>query len=64
VFRIPPAWLLGYYLAWDANGLWWAMSFSGVLTFVVGVFWFRLGRWQEGVVDRDTPRNGAAAGED
>jgi len=64
LFRIPPAWLLGYYLAWDANGLWWAMSFSGVLTFVIGVFWFRLGRWQEGVVDRDAPSPKAAAGED
>ena len=50
-FRIPVAWLLAYYLAWDAAGLWWAMAFSGVVTFVIGAAWFNLGNWQEGVVD-------------
>lgn len=51
LFRIPVAWLLAYYLAWDAVGLWWAMAFSGVITFVIGAAWFNLGRWKKGVVE-------------
>jgi Na+-driven multidrug efflux pump len=65
LFRIPVAWLLAYHLTFEANGLWWAMAFSGVVTFVIGVFWFRLGGWKEGVVERDVPGGGAGtAGED
>ena len=64
LFRIPVAWLLAYYLTFEANGLWWAMAFSGVVTFLIGVFWFRLGNWQEGVVERGGPSPEAAAGED
>ncbi|MFW5939608.1 MAG: MATE family efflux transporter [Halolamina sp.] len=60
-FRIPVAWLLAYYLAWDAAGLWWAMAFSGVITFVIGAAWFNRGRWQEGVVDTGPD---VAAGDD
>ncbi|MEF8799810.1 MAG: MATE family efflux transporter [Halolamina sp.] len=61
LFRIPVAWLLAYYWAWDANGLWWAMAFSGVITFVIGAAWFRLGRWQKGVLDRGQTEEAASA---
>ncbi|KPN29558.1 multidrug efflux protein [Halolamina pelagica] len=53
LFRVPVAALLAYYLAWDENGLWWAMAFSGVITFVIGAAWFNLGNWREGVVDTE-----------
>jgi putative MATE family efflux protein len=61
LFRIPVAWLLAYYLAWDAAGLWWAMAFSGVVTFVIGAAWFNRGHWREGVVDTGPD---VAAGDD
>ncbi|MFB6154942.1 MAG: MATE family efflux transporter [Haloferacaceae archaeon] len=51
VFRIPAAWLLAYYLTFAETGLWWAMTFSSVAAFVVGVVWFQRGTWQEGILD-------------
>jgi putative MATE family efflux protein len=53
VFRIPVAWLLAYYLPFGAVGLWWSLSISGVVAFVVGVLWFYRGGWEEGVVEED-----------
>jgi putative MATE family efflux protein len=54
LFRIPAAWLLAYELAFDANGLWWALSFSSVASFLVGVAWFRRGTWREGVIEGES----------
>jgi len=51
VFRIPVAWLLAYHLWFAELGLWWAMSVSAVVSFAVGVAWFRLGTWREAVVE-------------
>ena len=56
VFRVPVAFLLAYDFALnpvDVNGLWWAMAFSSVASFVVGVLWFRRGRWRDAVIERD-----------
>ena len=61
LFRVPVAWLLAYYLAWGETGLWWAMAFSGVITFVVGAAWFNRGNWRQGVVDTGPD---VAAGDD
>ena len=51
VFRIPVAFLLAYTLAWEAYGLWWSLSLSGILSFFVGVVWFLLGNWEDNVVN-------------
>jgi putative MATE family efflux protein len=53
-FRIPAVWLLAYYLPYAEDGLWWAFSVSAVLSFFVGVAWFRRGTWQ-GTVTDDSP---------
>ncbi|WP_135826587.1 MATE family efflux transporter [Halorussus ruber] len=65
VLRIPAALVLAYSWsisafgvplagwAWGVEGLWWAWSFSAVGSFVVGAAWFSLGRWREGVVEKE-----------
>lgn len=63
VFRIPLALVLAYAwvvplgpvavsgLSWGVSGIWWAWSLSALLSFFLGVAWFNLGRWQEGVIE-------------
>lgn len=63
VLRIPVAILLAYQwtlqlgpltlsgLSWGVNGLWWAWSISAIGSFVVGVLWFSLGTWRQGVLE-------------
>ena len=65
IFRIPLALVLGYQwaftlgpfslsgFAWGVDGLWWAWSIGAFASFVVGVLWFSLGNWQEGVVEKE-----------
>ena len=55
IFRIPVALVLAYPLAMAEIGLWWSLAASGTITFFVGVVWFNLGRWQEGVVEGGGP---------
>jgi len=65
LLRIPAALVLAY--SWSVTvagvplagwavgveGLWWAWSFSAIGSFLVGVAWFSLGRWREGVVEKE-----------
>jgi putative MATE family efflux protein len=73
VFRIPVAIVLAFGgitipatsvvvpgLDVGVRGIWLAFSIGAFLTFLVAVFWFRLGRWTEGVIDRETPPPGEA----
>ncbi|UPV99041.1 MATE family efflux transporter [Halorussus gelatinilyticus] len=65
LLRIPAALLVAYSWtvtvagvpltgwSWGVEGLWWAWSFSAIASFLVGVAWFGLGRWREGVVERE-----------
>jgi putative MATE family efflux protein len=65
VLRIPLALLLAYQwtvsvgtislagFAWGVDGLWWAWSASAIGSFVLGVVWFSLGNWREGVVEKE-----------
>ncbi len=58
LFRLPVAFVLAYALSWGTTGLWWSLSASGVAAFAVGVVWFRLGNWQEGVLEEgESPRD-------
>jgi putative MATE family efflux protein len=59
VFRVPVAFVLAYSMSWGVDGLWWALTFSGVVTFAIGVAWFNLGNWKTGVVDRGTTKTAA-----
>ena len=61
VFRIPVAFLLAYTLAWEAYGLWWSLSLSGILSFFVGVIWFLLGNWEDDVVNESGSETTAEA---
>ncbi|MFC4553250.1 MULTISPECIES: MATE family efflux transporter [Halorussus] len=70
LMRIPAALLFAYGwtlpvgsvtlagLAWGVDGLWWAWSFSAFGSFLLGVAWFSLGRWREGVVEKQRPAPG------
>jgi len=67
IFRVPVALVLAFgwaytvpgtgltlaALDWGVDGLWWSYAVGAVASFVVAVFWFRLGTWQGGVVDRE-----------
>jgi putative MATE family efflux protein len=53
VVRFPAAVVLAYFLAWGVTGLWWSLSLSGVVTFVLGVLWFLRGEWRSGIVEAD-----------
>jgi len=69
VFRMPAAFLLAYSLTFtpvNVTGLWWALPFSAVASFVVGALWFRRGGWRDAVVERgdDGAPVGDAAGQD
>jgi putative MATE family efflux protein len=74
ILRIPLALLLAYQwtltlgpvtlagLAWGPTGLWWAWSIAAIASFVVGVLWFNVGGWREGVVEHGEGR--PTAGDD
>lgn len=69
VFRVPVAVALAFTTvtvplvgvtvdvgpAVGVEGIWAAFSFGAFASFLVAVFWFRLGRWTEGVVEADRP---------
>jgi Na+-driven multidrug efflux pump len=38
-------------LGWGVEGIWWALVFGMVASFVVAVAWFRLGTWTDVVID-------------
>jgi len=61
VFRIPVALALAFPLGYGAIGVWWGMAFASVVTFVVGVYWFRRGGWETGLVDGDDEDAGGEA---
>lgn len=67
IFRVPVALVLAFgwaytvpgtgltlgALNWGVSGLWWAYAVGAFASFVVAVFWFQLGTWKGGVVDRE-----------
>ncbi|WP_435151655.1 MATE family efflux transporter [Haladaptatus sp. DFWS20] len=50
--RLGPLVLSG--LAWGVGGLWWSWSISAFVSFVMGVLWFSLGHWRQGVLDEES----------
>jgi Na+-driven multidrug efflux pump len=76
IFRVPVAIVLAFSvvvvpgtdvtvptLGVGVEGIWAAFSVGAILSFLVAVFWFRLGRWTEGVID-EGPSTPVPAGED
>ncbi len=47
IIRMPLAWLMAIHWGWGAEGAWWAMSLSTILSGVLTVIWFKFGRWRE-----------------
>lgn len=66
ILRIPVAFVLAFAwsysisgtgltvatLNWGVKGLWWAYATGGFLTFIISVWWFKLGRWRESVIEK------------
>jgi len=52
-YTVPGTSLTVAALGWGVDGLWWAYAVGAFGSFVVAVFWFRLGTWKSGVVDRE-----------
>jgi putative MATE family efflux protein len=76
VFRIPVAIALAFatvtipvvgteipLLDMGVVGVWAAFSIGATITFLLAVFWFRLGRWTEAVVDDEPPVGDVETGE-
>jgi putative MATE family efflux protein len=61
VFRIPVMALLAFPLGLGAAGLWWGFAATTVAAFAVGVVWFNVGSWKEGVLEEEEDAEGAAA---
>jgi len=64
VFRLPVMWLLAFPLAWAETGLWWGYTVTAVASLVVGAAWFRMGTWQERVVDSDAESKAGEGSDD
>jgi Na+-driven multidrug efflux pump len=46
IIRMPLTWLMAVQWNWGATGAWWAMSLSTILSGVLTIIWFKLGRWR------------------
>lgn len=54
VLRIPLSWLLGFVLGLGADGVWWGMSLSNVVSGAIAFFLLLSGGWQRTVVERSS----------
>lgn len=52
VLRIPLSWLFGFALGLGANGVWWGMSLSNVVSGFIALALLLSGSWQKTVVER------------
>ena len=53
VLRIPLAYLFGFRLAWGADGVWWGMALSNVLSGLAALGLLLSGSWQRSVVEEE-----------
>ena len=65
IFRVPVALVLAFAgtvtipvlglsitgFGWGVEGLWWAFAAGALASFIVAIAWFRLGTWEEGIVE-------------
>jgi Na+-driven multidrug efflux pump len=58
-FAVPGTGITVRTLGIGVEGVWASFSVGATLAFLAAVFWFRLGRWTEGVVDAEEPPAGA-----
>ncbi len=47
VFQLPFAYLAALVMNWGVVGVLWAITFAEVLIAVIGIIWFRKGKWKE-----------------
>jgi len=50
--RLPLAYILGHGMKLGADGVWWAMLISNVLSAIVAALWFTRGTWKEAVITK------------
>jgi putative MATE family efflux protein len=53
--RFPIGLALAFPLSWGVTGMWVGLSISGVVAFLVGVWWFRRGGWRQSVIEHTPP---------
>lgn len=56
VFRVPPAYILVEWYAWEATGVWYAIAFSNIAIFIIAGLWFLRGTWATAVIDQNPGR--------
>jgi Na+-driven multidrug efflux pump len=49
-YTIPGTSLTVTAFEWGVTGLWWAYAAGGFLSFILAVWWFRLGRWKRSII--------------
>lgn len=47
VFQLPFAYFAALVMDWGAIGVFWAITFAEVLIAVIGIIWFKKGKWKE-----------------
>jgi len=47
ILSIPLALVFAFVLGWGLKGVWWAISFSGIISSIIGLIWFRKGGWKK-----------------
>ncbi|MEW7280617.1 MATE family efflux transporter [Aquimarina sp. 2201CG1-2-11] len=47
IFQLPFAYLAALIFDWGVHGVLWAITFAEVLIAVIGIVWFRKGKWKE-----------------
>lgn len=58
ILRIPLSWLFGFVLNLGANGVWWGMSLSNVISGAVALAMLLSGGWQKTVVEASPTKCG------
>ena len=46
LFQLPLAYLTAIILDWGPNGVFWAITIAEVLIAIIGIIWFKKGRWK------------------
>ena len=55
VIRFPIGLALAFPLGWGITGMWVGLTVSGVVAFIIGIWWFRRGGWRQSVIDTSPP---------
>lgn len=54
--RLPMIWLLQFLALWNRDGIWYAMIVSNFIVVLIGLFFYRQGKWKKRVLSEDMVR--------